>query len=134
MAVLQPEDPVTVIEHDEADCRPVPGGQVYGARVLAATRLYVQVAYNDRSLTRDGTDLFYAQTGWRAFEAGRRWRLRGPAGWLSRPLYPAEVRMMEPMTSSCTWVHEGFEEYIEHSLLGDDVPDEAVVAARELKQ
>jgi hypothetical protein len=36
------------------------------------------------------------------------------------------------MTSRCTWAHEGFEEYIEHSLLGDDVPDEAVVAAREL--
>jgi hypothetical protein len=84
---MEQGDRVTVVEHDEADRRPVPGGQVYGARVLQATRLYVQVAYNDPDLTRDGRDLFYAESGWRAFETGRRWRLRGPAGWLSRPLY-----------------------------------------------
>jgi hypothetical protein len=72
---------VTVVEHDPADRRPLPGGMVYGASVVKVTGLYVKIAYDDASLTLIGTDLFYAETGWRASDGMYRWRLRGPAGW-----------------------------------------------------
>jgi hypothetical protein len=79
--ILQPETRVTVVEHTDADRRPRPGGKLYGGSVLFATRLYTVISYDDASLTRTGADLFLTGTGWRAFEAEYRWRLRGPAGW-----------------------------------------------------
>jgi hypothetical protein len=83
VTALQPADRVTVVEHTDADRRPRLGGRVYGASVIRATRLYVVIAYDNRELTRTGMDLFYAGSGWRAFDGEFCWRLRGPAGWLS---------------------------------------------------
>jgi hypothetical protein len=83
VTALQPRDPVTVVEHDDADRRPRPGGKTYSARVTQVARLYVAVAYDDPELARDGTGLFFAESGWRAFDGQFRWRLRGPDGWLS---------------------------------------------------
>jgi hypothetical protein len=82
MTALAPGDRVTVVEHDDADRRPRSGGRTYRACVIQVTRLYVMIAYDSPSLTRTGTDLFYSESGWRAFDWEYRWRLRGPAGWL----------------------------------------------------
>jgi hypothetical protein len=89
---LAQDDRVAVVEHDPADRRPLAGGREYGARVVRVTPLYIKIAYGSESLTQIGTDLFFADTGWRASagacfwqsSAGEyRWRLRGPDGWLS---------------------------------------------------
>jgi hypothetical protein len=83
MTALHTADRVTVVEHTDADRRPRACGKLYGAGIIKVTRLYIAIAYNDQALTRTGTDLFYADTGWRVFDGEYRWRLRGPAGWLS---------------------------------------------------
>jgi hypothetical protein len=83
VSALQPRDRVTAVEHDDADRRPRPGGRTYGACVTQVTRLYVAVTYDDPERAGSVTDLFYAESGWRAWDGQFRWRLRGPDGWLS---------------------------------------------------
>ena len=70
--------PVKVTE--QQDGSPRPGGIVYPATIVKAEGMYLHVAYDDPSVFRGRPDLFYASTGWRAWDGELRWRLAPVAG------------------------------------------------------
>ena len=77
MTTFNKGDRVTVVEHDDAARRPRRGGREFPATVRVVMSSYVAVVYDDPSLTRHGTDMFWAASGWRAWDGEFRWRLRG---------------------------------------------------------
>jgi hypothetical protein len=74
--VLKTGDALLVVEHDEATKAPRDGGKRYPARVVGAEGIYVQVTYDDQAVNRGGlADVFYKESGWRAWDGALRWRL-----------------------------------------------------------
>lgn len=73
-------DRVVVVEHDEATRTPREGGRRHLGRVVSAEGIYVQVDYEDRSLNGGRTDLFYRDSGWRAWDGAMQWRLTTAPG------------------------------------------------------
>jgi len=68
-------DPVVVVEHDEATRTPREGGRRLPARVVNVEGIYVQVGYEDRAVNQGRPDVFYRDSGWRAWDGVMRWRL-----------------------------------------------------------
>ncbi|OLT12945.1 hypothetical protein BJF79_03330 [Actinomadura sp. CNU-125] len=64
-----------VVEHDEATRTPLEGGRRHLGRVVEAEGIYIQVAYEDRTVNRGRPDLFYKDSWWRAWDGAMRWRL-----------------------------------------------------------
>jgi hypothetical protein len=77
---LKVGDVVVVVEHDEATRTPREGGRRLPARVVDAfgggeEGIYVHVVYEDRAINRGRPDVFYRDSGWRAWDGVMRWRL-----------------------------------------------------------
>ena len=85
MTTFNKGDRVTVVEHDDAARRPRPGGREFPAFVRAVRGRYVEVVYDDPTLTRTGADVFWRESRWRAWDREFRWRLRGAGGRPDRP-------------------------------------------------
>lgn len=83
-STLKVGDPVVVVEHDEATRTPREGGQRLPARIVDAVggddSIYVHVVYEDPSLNRGRPDVFYRDSGWRAWDGVMRWRLSTEEG------------------------------------------------------
>lgn len=81
---LKVGDPVVVVEHDEATRAPREGGRRYPARVVddfgGGESIYIHIVYEDRSLNRGRPDVFYRDSGWRAWDGAMRWRLTTEGG------------------------------------------------------
>ncbi len=67
--------PVVVVEHDEATRMPLEGGRRLPGRVVKTEGIYIQVDYDDRAVNGGRTDVFYAESWWRAWDGAMRWRL-----------------------------------------------------------
>jgi hypothetical protein len=72
---LKVGDQVVVVEHDEATREPRQGGKRFPGRIASAEGIYIQVDYDDRSVNRGRLDVFYKESGWRAWDGAMRWRL-----------------------------------------------------------
>lgn len=68
-------DSVLVVEHDEATRTPRDGGRRFPARVVSTEGIYVHVDYDDRTVNGGRPDMFYGESGWRAWDGALRWRL-----------------------------------------------------------
>lgn len=73
--LLGPGDRVTVAEYDEGTRLRKPGGLAYPATVAEASGHYIHVNYDDRAVNRGARDVFYRESGWRAWDGEMRWRL-----------------------------------------------------------
>lgn len=77
---LKAGDRVVVVEHDEATRTPREGGRRHPGRVVKTEGIYVQVDYDDRTVNGGRTDLFYGESGWRAWDGAMRWRVATAPG------------------------------------------------------
>jgi hypothetical protein len=68
-----PGTPVRVVEHDDSTREPLPAGRVFGAEVTGVTEVYISVRYTGP--VADGSDRFYRDSRWRAWDGEFRWRL-----------------------------------------------------------
>lgn len=74
-STLRVGDSVVVVEHDEATKQPREGGRRFPGRVVSTEGIYVQVDYEDHTVHRGRTDVFYRDSLWRAWDGALRWRL-----------------------------------------------------------
>jgi hypothetical protein len=90
MTALQAGETGDVVEYDEATRAPRPGGQVFPVRIVTVGGTYTLVTYDDPALNRPGgPDMFYTESGWRAWDGELRWRLE-PAGDPGKPARASE--------------------------------------------
>lgn len=76
---IQVGDRVLVVEHNDQTRQPLEGGDIHPGVCVAADGLYVQVRYDDQALHSGRPDVFYKESGWRAWDGQFRWRLAGGA-------------------------------------------------------
>lgn len=67
-------EPARVVEYDEAAGQPKPDAPAYAAEVMALTALYIIVKYTPAVDGRE-RDQFWLESGWRAWDSKKRWRL-----------------------------------------------------------
>jgi hypothetical protein len=68
-------DEVVVVEHDDSSRQPRPDGRRFRARVVQEGGIYAQIRYDDGQLNGGRHDVFYQESGWRAWDGEFRWRL-----------------------------------------------------------
>lgn len=68
-------DQVTVVEHDQNTREPLELGARYPAKVMKVEGLYVQLRYDNPRINSNNPDVFYAESGWRAWDGQLRWRI-----------------------------------------------------------
>jgi hypothetical protein len=73
---MQVGDEARVVEHNDSDRTPKPGGKIRRATVTEVGGIYVRVRYQETE-EWPGThfDAFYKESGWRAWDGMFSWRL-----------------------------------------------------------